>query len=217
MRRTCIFLLFFTFYNLCSANGIIRSDSDDNINWITVWLSFLFGVLFTVLFRFLNGKSKTIDQRSDAGLPLGGWIILLGLTLVARFLFQGYALFNGNFFFKSTWVRLEHTGHIKLYFLSIFELFLALFSLASTSFLLYWFLGRRDIFPIMFVYYITFFLITHFILWIVYTSTALPAEWTSNPNEILIQFFGMVVYAVICGVYVRTSKRVKQTFVYPPN
>jgi Protein of unknown function (DUF2569) len=163
----------------------------------------------------LNARSKTIDQRRDAGLPLGGCIILLGLTLVVRVLLQAYALFDGHYFLISTWDRLENTGRTKLYFLSIFELFLALFSLASTGFLIRWFLGRRDIFPIMFMYYLTFFLVTHFILWIVYISTALPAEWTSDPRKILIQFFGMAIYAVICGTYVRISERVKQTFVYP--
>ncbi len=129
---------------------------------------------------------------------------------------QAYALFNEHYFLKSTWVRLEHTGRIKLYLLSILESFLALFSLTSTGFLIYLFLGRRDIFPIMFIYYLTFFLLAHFILWITYNNTALPAEWTLDPHKILIQFFGMVLYAVIFGSYVKMSERVKHTFVYPP-
>ncbi|HEV3221575.1 MAG TPA: hypothetical protein VGZ90_01790 [Puia sp.] len=136
-RRICILLLFLLFYYLSPANGIIQSDPVTNINWITVWLSFLFGVLFTILFRLLNRHSKLIDQRSDAGLPLSGWIILLGITLGIRILLQGYALLNEHYFLKSTWIQLEHAGGMKLHFLSIFELFLSLFSLISSGVLLY--------------------------------------------------------------------------------
>lgn len=217
MRRICILLLFLPFFYLSFANGNNSSGTETDINWIAVWLSFLFGVLSTILFRFLNSRSKKIDQRSDAGIPLSGWIILLGLTLVARILLQGFALLNEHYFLKSDWLKLETAGGIKLHFLLIIELFLSLFSLISTMVLLYWFAGRRDIFPSMFIYYISFFLVAQFILWVTYENIRLPANWSRTPHEMLIQFFRMAVYAILCGVYVWKSEQVKQTFVYPPN
>ncbi len=217
MRRICILLLFLPFYYLSLANGNIHSDSESNINWITVWLGFLFGVLFTILFRFLNRKSKKIDQRSDAGVPLSGWIILLGLTLAIRILLQGLALKNEHYFLKSEWVQLEQAGGINLHFLSIFELFLSLFSLISSGVLLYWFFGRRDIFPSMFIYYVSFFLIAQFALWIIYNNISLPVDMVVIRHEMLNKFFRMAVYALVWGVYVWNSEQVKQTFIYPPN
>jgi uncharacterized membrane protein YqjE len=216
VRRICILFLFLTSYYLSLANGNIHSRTETNINWIIVWLSFLFGVLFTILFRFLNRKSKTIDQRSDAGLPLSGWVILLGLTLAIRILLQGFALINEHYFLNSTWIQLEHAGGMKLHFLSIFELFLSLFSLISSGVLLYWFFGRRDIFPSMFIFYVIFFLIAQFVLWIVYNNITIPVDLSAIRNEMLNQFFRLAVYAVIWGAYVWNSEQVKQTFVYPP-
>lgn len=217
MRRICILLLFLPFYYFSLANGNIPSGTETNINWITVWLSLLFGVLFTVLFRSLNGISKKIDQRSNAGVPLSGWIILIGLTLVIRILLQGFALLNEHYFLKLTWIQLESAGGIKLHFLSIVGLFLSLFSLISSGVLLYWFIGRRDIFPSMFIYYLSFFLVAQFILWVLYANIRLPADWSGIPHEMLIQFLKMAVYAILCGAYVAKSEQVKQTFIYPPN
>ncbi len=217
MLRICILFLFLTSYYPSLANGNIHSNAETNINWITVWLGFLFGVLFTILFRFLNRKSMTIDQRSDAGVPLSGWVILLGITLAIRILLQGFALMNEHYFLKSGWVQLEQAGGMKLHFLSIFELFLSLFSLISSGVLLYWFIGRRDIFPSMFIYYVSFFLIAQFTLWIIYNNISLPVEMTAIRHEMLNQFFRMAVYALVWGAYVWNSEQVKQTFIYPPS
>ena len=106
MRRIFILLLFLSAYYLSLAIGNFHSNAETNINWVIVWIGFLFGVLFTILFRYLNGKSMTIDQRSDAGVPLSGWVILLGLTLAIRILLQGFALMNDkHYFLKSGWVH----------------------------------------------------------------------------------------------------------------
>ncbi len=217
MRRIFILLLFLSSYYLSLAIGNIHSNAETNINWVTVWIGFLFGVLFTILFRYLNGKSMTIDQRSDAGVPLSGWVILLGLTLAIRILLQGFALMNEHYFLKSGWVQLEQAGGTKLHFLSIFELFLSLFSLISSGVLLYWFFGRRDIFPSMFICYVSFFLIAQFALWIIYNNLRLTVDMAVIRKEMLNQFFRMAVYALVWGAYVWNSEQVKQTFVYPPN
>jgi hypothetical protein len=217
VRRISILLLFLSYYYLSFANGNIEPHSETNIYWIAVWLCFLFGVLFTILFRQLDRRSMMIDQRSDAGLPLSGWIVVLGLTLTIRILLQGYALLNGHYFLKSTWIQLEQAGGLKLHFISIFELVLSLFSLISSGVLLYWFFGRRDIFPSMFIYYVSFFLIVQFILWVIYNNIILPIDMAAIRHEMLKQFLRMAVYTIIWGAYIWKSAQVKQTFVYPPN
>jgi hypothetical protein len=165
VRRISVLLLFLSFYYLSFANGNIEPRSETNINWIAVWLCFLFGVLFTILFQQLDRRSMMIDQRSDAGLPLSGWIVVLGLTGV----------------------------------------------------LLYWFFGRRDIFPSMFIYYVSFFLIAQFILWVIYNNIILPNDMAAIRHEMLKHFLRMAVYTIIWGVYIWYSEQVKQTFIYPSN
>jgi hypothetical protein len=186
-----------------------------NINWITIWLSFFFGVLFTILFSYLNKNSKTIDQRGDAGLPLGGWIVFLGITLMIRFAMQGYNFWIEHYYLKTTWIQLEQAGGMKLRSLFIFQMFLSLFSMAGIGALLYWFFGRRDIFPPMFIYYTAIFVIAHLILLIIYHTISLPFNMTTLKEDATTQFYRMFIYAAIWISFVIRSEKVKQTFVYP--
>jgi hypothetical protein len=191
-------------------------NPESNINWITIWLCFFFGVLFTMLFRFLNRNTKKMDQRSDAGLPLSGWVVFLGLNLVMRIIIQTYFFVNGNYFLKSDWIHLEQVGGTKLHSLILFEMFLSLFSLTGTGALIYWFLGRRDIFPRMFIYYVCFYMAATLIQLILNHYMVLPAEMMSIRRESSFHFF-RIIYASVWVVYIWKSEQVKQTFVYPPN
>src|SRR5665811_317799 len=107
VRRIFVLFLFLPFYFNSYANSGDQAEPGAYFNWITIWLSFFFGLLFTILFRFLNKYSKTIDQRSDAGLPLSGWIMFLGVNLIVRIVIQAYFFWNANYFSKSTWIHLE--------------------------------------------------------------------------------------------------------------
>ncbi len=217
MRRIIILILFLQIYLLSLANNEVQvTTSLSGIYWNHVWLSFFFGVLLTMLFRYLNQRSMPADQRSDAGLPLRGWIILLGVTLVIQFAIQGYAFWNSNFYLKSAWYPWEAAGGgMKLHLLFILEMLMTLFAIAGTGALIYWFFGRRDIFPSMFIYYVGYLLLTQFILLIVYHITDLPADLLSVRHVILKQFFRMMVCAMIWVGFVIKSEDVKQTFVYP--
>jgi hypothetical protein len=208
-------LLVFLFFCLHSFAGNRVPESINNINWITVWLAFLFGVLFTMLFRFLNRRTKIVDQRSNAGQPMNNWIVLLGVCLAARIIVQIYFFWEADYFLKSTWTNLELAGGVKFHSLFIFEMFLSLFALSGTGVLLYWFLGKRDIFPAMFVYYACFYLIANFIMLIIFHNTPVPSEMVTIRPDSLIQIIRICV-AAAWVVFVLKSERVKQTFVYPP-
>lgn len=96
----------------------------------------------------------------------------------------------------------------------IFEMFLSLFALAGTGALIYWFVGKRDIFPAMFVYYVGFYLIATFLLIMIYHNMTLPGNMISIRHNTLINI-ARIVYAAAWVIYVLKSQRVKQTFVYP--
>ena len=216
MRRILSPFLLLPFYINSFANSGTPAQPASYFNWITIWLSFFFGLLFTILFRYLNKYSKTIDQRSDAGLPLSGWIMFLGINLVVRFIIQAYFFWDANYFLKSTWIHLGQTGGVKFHMLFIFEMFLSLFALAGTGALIYWFFGRRDIFPTMFMYYVGLYLLSTFALLILYHNMKLPVDMISIRHDMFIRIF-RIVYGTAWVIFVLKSEQVKQTFVYPPN
>jgi hypothetical protein len=94
-------------------------------------------------------------------------------------------------------------------------MFLSLFALSGTGALIYWFFGKRDIFPAMFIYYVVFYLVATFVMMIIYDHIALPAYMISIRQNSLIQIC-RIVYAAAWVIFVLKSDRVKRTFVYPP-
>ena len=187
------------------------------INWITIWLSFFIGVLFTILYRFLNKRTSIRDQRGNAALPLGGWIVFLGITLIIRLALQGYYFWNAHYYLESTWLFLAKAGGAPLQYVLIFEMILSLFSMASLCALLIWFFGRRDIFPSMFIYYVGIILVAQLLLLIVYYNIHLPHDLISVRNESGTQLVRMIFYTAIWVTFVLRSENVKHTFVYPHN
>jgi Protein of unknown function (DUF2569) len=167
-------------------------------------------------FRFLNKNSYISDQRGYAGQPLGGWIIFLGITLIIRVAAQSYYFYLENYFLKTTWTRLELAGGAKLQTLFIAEMFISLLAIASTGALIFWFFGRRDIFPKMFVYSLGLLLAAQLILLMLYYVVSLPFPVETVRKEMWVQFGRMVFYSGIWGAFVMRSENVKQTFVYPP-
>lgn len=214
MRRICLLLFSMPLSLISFANNPIQSGTEFTINWITIWLCFFFGLLFTKAFGYLNRHSKQIDQRSDAALPLSGWVMFLGINLIARLGIQGYLFWKANYFVKSTWIHLESEGGASFHLFFIFQMFLSLFALTGTGALIYWFYGRRDIFPVMFVYYACFFLIANMILMLFNHSISFPSDMMILRQVPYLQVF-RIVYAAVWVVFVLKSQNVRQTFVYP--
>ena len=214
VRRIPALFLCLSFFLFTEAKSGAPLRTQMNINWITIWLSFFFGVLFTMLFRFLNKNSKTVDHRMDAGLPLKGWISFLGVNLVIRLLVQIYFFWKAEYFLESTWVHLAKTGGVRLHSLFIFEMFLSLFALTGTGALIFWFFGRRDIFPSMFIYYVFFYLAAMLVQLIIYHNMILPIDMISIRRNSLVLLL-RIMYALVWAGYVYKSNRIKQTFVYP--
>ena len=214
MRLILLILFFFVFSFISFAKTGSGEPAQAYFNWITVWLSFFFGLLFNIIFRSLNRLSRTSDQRSNAGLPLSGIIRFLGLNLIARIVIQSYFFWKSDYFLNSSWLHLYATGGPNLQALFIFELFMSLFALTGTGALLYWYVKRRDIFPTMFIYYVGFYIIATFALFIIYRTINLPADMTGIRRNGYFQL-GRILYGGAWILYVYKSKQVKQTFVYP--
>ena len=216
MRRIFALLLLLPFYFQAFANRDVTAEPGHYFNWLTIWLSFFFGLLFTILFRFLNKYSKTIDQRSDAGLPLSGWILFLGINLIVRILIQAYYFLNASYFLQSTWIRAGQIGGTKFHLLFIFEMLLSLIALTGTGALIYWFFARRDIFPAMFIYYVGFYFLGTIVLLILYHNMVIPVDTLSIRRDTILRI-ARLIYAACWAMYVWKSDQIKKTFIYPPN
>jgi Protein of unknown function (DUF2569) len=212
VRRIFVLLLSLTFLN-SFANGETQA-SGSYFNWLTIWLCFFFGLLFTILFRFLNKYSKTIDQRSNPGMPLNGWVMFLGINLLARFVIQIYFFWHANYFLESTWIHLGQLGGTKFQVLFVIELFLSLIAVAGTGALIYWFFGRRDIFPRLFIYYAGIYIVVTSALLFIYHFMNLPPEMISIRRDMYMQIL-RITYTSAWMIFVWKSEQVKQTFVYP--
>jgi len=214
VRRICLLSLLLPISQFLFAESPAPETISSPVNWITVWLGFLFGLLFTILFRTLNRYSKHTDQRSDAALPLGGWILFLGINLLVRFGVQTYLFWKANYFLKSAWIRLAQAGGKTFHSIFIFEMFLSLFALAGTGALIYWFYARRDIFPVMFIYYACFYLLANLVLLLIYQNVVFPQDLIGLRQDPYLQVF-RILYASCWVVFVLRSEKVKHTFVYP--
>jgi len=212
VRRIFILLLCLTFLN-SFANGEVAAPVS-YFNWLTIWLCFFFGLLFTILFRFLNKFSKTIDQRSNPGMPLNGWVMFLGINLLVRFVIQLYFFWHANYFLESTWIRLGQLGGMGFQVLFVIELFLSLFAVAGTGALIYWFFGRRDIFPMLFLYYAGIYIVVTSTLLFIYHFMNLPPEMISIRRDMYTQIL-RIIYTSAWMIFVWKSEQVKLTFVYP--
>jgi hypothetical protein len=212
MRR--IPVLLFCLISLNSfANGETQAPAA-YLNWFSIWLCFFFGLLFTILFRFLNKHSKTIDERTNPAMPLSGWVLFLGINLMARFVIQIYFFWNANYFLQAAWKHLAELGGLKYELLFIFQLFLSLFAVAGTGALIYWFFGRRDIFPTLFIYYAWIYIFATCVLLVIYHYMKLPAEMVSIRQDPYVQLI-RIAYTASLMIFVWKSEQVKQTFVYP--
>jgi len=212
VRRIFVLLL-----SLICLNSFANGDTETPgpyFNWLNVWLCFFFGLLFTILFRFLNKYSKTIDQRSNPGTPLSGWVMFLGINLLARFVIQIYFFWHANYFLESTWIHLGQLGGTKFQVLFVIELFLSLIAIAGTGALIYWFFGRRDIFPMLFIYYAGIYIVVTSALLFIYHFMNLPPEMISIRRDMYIQILRLT-YTSAWMIFVWKSEQVKQTFVYP--
>jgi hypothetical protein len=111
-------------------------------------------------------------------------------------------------------MRLGQLGGTKYQVLFIIELFLSLFAIAGTGALIYWFFGRRDIFPTLFIYYAGIYIVVTSVLLFLYHFMNLPPEMINIRRDMYTQIL-RIAYTSAWIIFVWKSEQVRQTFVYP--
>ena len=208
--------LFFTFGDISTPSSQHKNfKPEGNANWIMIWICFFVCVLMTTLFRNLNRKSILSDEYSNDAVPIQGWVILLAITLGIRFLYQGYVFTDQNYFKMNVWNYIGKSGGSALQLVLIFEMCLAIFIMAGSISLLYWFFNKRDIFPRMFVRYVVVCLAAQLVLVLLYYNIKSTMDLKSVREDSITQLTRSCIYAFIWISFVLKSERVKQIFVYP--
>jgi hypothetical protein len=179
--------------------------------WPAIWLSLLFGLLFTGLFRYLNVRNADTLYAPGSGYPLGGWVVVLGVTIGLGLIVQLIIFALTGYYSGDNWQIVAAAGGNSLLYFYLGGMTLSLWGLAGTGALMYWFLLRRDIFPRMFVWYLGVLLGGHALLWLFssFYGHGFPsvAKWTL--------FVGLVricIYSAVWIPYVLISEQVKSTF-----
>lgn len=186
-----------------------------NTNWITLWISLFAGLLLTMLFNFLNRRSLADEEFAEQALPIRGAVILLAITLGIRFFYQGYIFMDQHYFQRGVWNQLEVAGGAGLQSLLVTEMCVAIFSMAGSLALLYWFFKKRDIFPYMFIRFVVVCLVAQFLLLVVYHTIKVSIDLTPVKSDAATQLMRSLVYAGIWISFIVKSENVKKIFVCP--
>lgn len=186
-----------------------------NVTGLMVCLITL-AVLF-LLFRYCNKLSVETIYIPGTGLPLGGWLIVLGLGLLAAIIIQAIPLFSFNLFSLSQWQTIKQLGGSNLGVLILIEETMYIILIGAYAANVYWFIKRRDIFPRAFITTIILKLCLIVLLGFCYTVIPYPANLGDFAKDIPGQFGRTAVYAAIWITYLLRSERVKTTFIEPYN
>ena len=183
-----------------------------DINWASILYTFLLAGILFFLFSHFNKKTANIVSSSEPAWPLGGWIILLGITLVVGVFVQLIYFFKINYFALSSINTLGNDGGFKLQMLLYIELTVSVAWITMSIAMIYWFFKRRDIFPAMFLWYVGALLAGRILLVIAYSIIPYPASYGNLVKDSLTELVRTCIYAAIWGTYIVRSERVRYTF-----
>jgi hypothetical protein len=202
-----------------SSPSTISSTSvslrDWQVCWPAIWLTFFFSLLFSRLFVWLNSRSEETFYAPGSGYPLGGWLLLLGISIAGILLTELVMLWVSSYYSNSQWIAYGKLGGPSLQYLVLSELALRLTFIAGSGSLLFWFFKRRDIFPRMFLWYAGL-LLTGSILLLALSYSAPGSRALAGNRPGLTQGLIMIsIYAAIWVSYILRSGQVKSTFLEP--
>ncbi len=190
------------------------AGSNQNINFLMVFLALLFSGGLTLLLRYFNRQSASTLYNDEIVWPLGGWVIVLGITLGLSVIVQIFYFSQNGYFNLEAWKIMGEQGGVNLQFLSVIEMAMSLLWICGAVGVSYWFIQRRDIFPRMFIGYVGSLIAGQFLLLLLLNIIPYPDSYGDLRTPIMTQLFKTGVYGAIWVSYVLRSERVKSTFLY---
>jgi len=183
-------------------------------------LALMIALIAVILFSLLAIKfyrySLVGPEVSQEALPIGGWLILIAISLCISPLLLLYQIFRAGYFSESIWMTVLSKQYRSLYPvwgpLIGLEFTINIFLFIFSILLLLLFFHRRNTLPkaiiFLYVFRVVFLLADAYI-----SNTFLPASVTAASQYSTLS--GTIISACIWIPYFIYSQRVKQTFVYP--
>jgi transglutaminase-like putative cysteine protease len=199
------------------ASDTYQQSSRTGFNWITFLYALLLIGILVLVFRKLNRTSAAthINPAEEPGIALGGWVIVLGITLLLGAGISVYNLYTNNYFSLQLWHTLQTYDSPNLHVLLLVEETMSLTHICLLAAVGYWYLKRRDIFPRMFMLYAFSNIVIQLVLIVLYSTVPVPPEVGDLGIESAKAIPRGAIYAAIWVTYVFNSERVKRTFVQP--
>jgi phosphate starvation-inducible membrane PsiE len=191
------------------GDGQIKPVSGINFNAILISLLGA-GAAFAA-FNLLNRRTIEVPYDRNNGHGLGGWVSILGFTLVVKAGYLVYNLYAGSYFSAEAYAAWQTYGRGFVNTVML-ELFFYMFWFFSTVAIIYWFVQRRDIFPLMFNVYVTMLIVTQAILYLLFKKYANHEALNQVVNEGLKQVGRLFIYGIIWCSFLARSHRAKWTF-----
>ena len=183
-------------------------------NFVTLWITLLFLVLFSGFFRYLDKRNGHAFETPSIYESLGGWTAFLGCSLVFRLGFTLYSGYKNYYFSRTVWDVLGNTGGAHLQAIYLTEFVEVLLDVCGLGALLYWFFKKRDIFPAMFTAHLAVLIGFRLLIAVLYHSGRLPDTMIATRNAQVTLILSSFCYAGIWITYLRRSQQVRNTFVH---
>ena len=188
---------------------------DWKVCWPAIWLTFFFSLFFSRLFQYLNSRGEDTLYAPGSGYPLGGWIVLLGISLIAIIITELGGLLMADYYSEARYTEYGNAGGHTMQYIFLSQLAMHLSIIAGAGALLYWYFRKRDIFPRMFLWYAGILLFGRFLLLALSylpAVSAMPGKYRPGLTPGLVY---TVVYSIIWVIYILRSEQVKSTFLEP--
>jgi len=197
-------------------NGIIvGSNISGKISMLTIFgcvCIILICVIFILRYNKTASSSMIQLYEEPEYHSVGGWLILLIISMVITTLRVAYNFFESGYLTQEIWESYRYTSYFPDYVHKIFvasEILLNIILLMGFIYCIYLFSKKRDLFPqtmivvlaVMFLSNVVFTFFNYF-----YMSNILAPDVISTNVK-------NIIYSVLWGMYLYNSERVKGTFV----
>jgi transglutaminase-like putative cysteine protease len=198
-------------YSFSYLPGDVSSSS--NTNYWMVLLVMVFGLAATGIFVYIY-HIKTPEVFFEPGatfVPLGGWLIVVGIGLAASIILMIRTLMGDTYFNLDLWQGLAGTkNELLTKTFVVFEAVLNTIMLCYAMFCLIMFLNKRDALP---KYIIWFYLGSA--IFILLDAVASYLIYNKVDNDSVKDIIRAIIAAAIWVPYFKISTRVRETFIVP--
>lgn len=208
--------LLYNAYYIEDNGVIVGSDISGTISLLAIFGSIcivLICLMFIIQYNKTSASSFVQLYEEPEYDRIGGWLILLIISMVLTTIRMMYNFFETGYLTKEVWDSYLYASYFPGYVHKILvtaEILFHIVIIVGFIYCIYLFSKKRDLFPqtMLVVLIIMFFSnIVLTVLYYIYMSNNLAPELSSSN-------FNNIMYCIIWGLYLYKSTRVKGTFVH---